>query len=147
MALAKFVSNLASSVKMLHTVTTSGLIKHSGVMFRMRASSSLARKGSMCSGAFRCAGIQNAKSLSLQTTNLSRLLSFTARNVTVFGTWWLSEHSLYLHCGFSAIATCIGIFQQLSINPPFSTLHRNTREKLNFWPVVRVYSDLLPSES
>ena len=48
-ALAKFVSNLASSVKMLHTVTTSGLIKRD-MMFRMRASSSLARKGSLCSG-------------------------------------------------------------------------------------------------
>ena len=131
---------------MLHTVTTSGLIKHSGMMFWMRASSSLARKGSMCSGAFRCAGIQNAKNLSLQTTNLSRLSSFTARNVSFWNLVAFWAQSLFT-LWFSAIATCIGIFQQLSINPPFRALHRNAREKLNFWPVVHVYSDLLPGES
>ena len=88
MALAKFVSNLASSVKMLHTVTTSGLIKRVP-----NESLELACKKRQL--VFRCAGIQNAKNLSLQKTNLSRLPSFTARNVTGFGTWWLSEQSLF----------------------------------------------------
>ena len=43
-----FVSNLANSVRVLHTFLTSGLIKID-VMFRMRASSSLSRKGRICS--------------------------------------------------------------------------------------------------
>ena len=132
---SSFVSNLASSVKVLHTFTTSGLIKRD-VMFRMRVSSSLARKDNIWD--------TNAKSSSL-LTNLSRQPSFTARNVTVLELGGFLS-TVFIYTVILAIATCIGFFQQL-LNPPLNALHRNAREKLNFRPVVRVYSNLLPGES
>ena len=144
-----FVSNLASFVKVLHDSTISGLMQRD-MMFRMRASSSLARKGSNGSGDWNFVknGLScwatNAKNLSLQTTNLSRQPSLTARNVTVFGTWLGGFLSTALTYTVMFGNSC----RALSATTKSST-HRVAQKckgKTEL-PVIRMYSDLLPGES
>ena len=110
-------------------------------MFRMRASSSLARKGSMCSAVlgYKCKELEFTDKLTCQGNHPA-----SQHEMSLF--WKLGG---FLSTVFIYTVTYGNSYRALSttIKSSIQSVAQKCRGKLHFRPVVRVYSDLLPGES